>query len=429
MSLLHRLVVPTVLAVLLGPAASAHAGTFRFPAAADTYASAGVADTGNGALPYLQVASVPATDAYLRFHVRGLDGPVQSAYLELHALGDAGPAGVAAHGIDAAGWDESSLVAATAPPLGAEVDESGSFAARSVVYVDVTRLATGDGTVGIGLSTSGWTTRWFASRESPTPPRLIVQTAGAGEDFTAPAEPVPPDPSGMPMPVGELPGWRQVLADDFTERALDADRWGAYSGQPQGDPGGWWDPSHAVVAGGAALLQTYQDPSLDGRWVSGGMSSAPALKQTYGKYLVRFRMDPGYGIFPVLLLFPSGDHWPPEIDFAEDGGATHVRDHMTATLHYGVRPDDRQIQRTVYADFTRWHTMGVEWTPGSLVYTLDGGPWATLTGAEVPAEPMELDLQTQAGTPGDPWTPAPSTDTPPEVDLQVDWVAAYAPTP
>jgi beta-glucanase (GH16 family) len=182
-----------------------------------------------------------------------------------------------------------------------------------------------------------------------------------------------------------------------------------------------------VVGGGAAILRSYRDPAFFGRWVSGGMSCAPALKQRFGKYLVRFRMDAGYGIFPVLLLFPSGDHWPPEIDFAEDGGTTRVRDHLTATLHHGVRPNDHQIQRTVYADFTRWHTMGVEWTRGRITYTLDGRAWATLTGGAVPAEPMELDIQTQAGTRGDPWNPAPDLTTPPEVDMQVDWVVAYAP--
>jgi beta-glucanase (GH16 family) len=297
-----------------------------------------------------------------------------------------------------------------------------------VVYLDVTRLVSGDGTVAIGLSTTGWTKRWFATRETPTPPRLIVETPGSATTTTMGPEPTPAAISGMPMPTADLPGWRRVFADDFTGAALDAASWGAYSGQPQGDPGGWWEPSHTVVAGGAALLRTYRDPDRSGRWVSGGMSSAPGLKQTYGKYLVRFRMDRGYGVAPVLLLFPSADHWPPEIDFAEDGGATHVRDHTTATLHYGVRPNDRQIQRRVDADFTRWHTAGVEWTAGRLTYTLDGRPWATLAGPEVPAEPMELDLQTQAGTLGDPWTPAPDATTPPEVDMQIDWVVAYSPT-
>lgn len=420
--------VSIVVAALLGVPSVADAATFRFPAVADTYAGTLSPITANGALPYMQVASSPASYAYLRFDVRGLDGPVQGAYLELYALADAGPAGVAAHPVAPNGWDEGHLTDANAPPLGHEVDETGSFSARTRVYVDVSPLLTGDGRVAIGLSTRGVTTRWFATRETPTPPRLIVQTPGPGNGTsTAPPPPAPAAPSEVPMPTGEVAGWRRVFSDDFAGTTLDQGSWGRYSGRPDGDPGGWWDPSHVVVGGGAAILRSYRDPAFGGRWVSGGMSCAPALKQRFGKYDVRFRMDAGYGIFPVLLLFPSADHWPPEIDFAEDGGTSRVRDHLTATLHYGVRPHDHWIQRTAYADFTRWHTMGVEWTPGRITYTLDGRAWATLTGVGVPAEMMELDIQTQAGTQGDPWNPAPNLTTPPEVDMQVDWVVAYAP--
>jgi beta-glucanase (GH16 family) len=98
---------------------------------------------------------------------------------------------------------------------------------------------------------------------------------------------------------------------------------------------------------------------------------------------------------------------------------------MTATLHYGA--DDRIIQRTVHADFTRWHTMGVEWRRGQLVYTLDDHPWATVDDAAVPSEAMELDVQTQTGTAGDRWSPAPDATTPAEVDMEIDWAVAYAP--
>lgn len=422
------LMVVAIVACLLASPALAGAATYRFPAVADTYAAALSPLAANGTLPHLQVASAASSHGYLRFDVRGLDGPVQAAYLELFALEDAGPAGVTAHAVTPGGWSEGSLVRANAPPLGAALDETGSFSAQTRVYLDVKSHIAGDGPVGLGLSTSGVTRRWFASRETSTPPRLIVVTPGPGDGTsTAPPPTFPAAPSGVPMPTGDRPGWRRVFSDDFVGTALDEDRWGAYWGQPAGDPGGWWEPSHVEVGGGAAILRTYRDPAVGGRWVSGGMSSAPALKQRYGKYEVRFRMDAGYGIFPVLLLFASADRWPPEIDFAEDGGNTRVRDHMNATLHYGVRPNNRQIQRRVFADFTRWHTMGVEWTAGRIAYTLDGEVWATLTGPNVPAERMELDIQTQAGTQGDRWNPAPDDSTPPEVDMQVDWVVAYAP--
>jgi beta-glucanase (GH16 family) len=225
------------------------------------------------------------------------------------------------------------------------------------------------------------------------------------------------------MPLGDLPGWKRVFSDDFNGSALDAGAWGTYTGTPGGDPGGLWDPSHVVVHDGMLELQTYRDSAFGNRWVSGGLSSARALKQTYGKYLVRFRMDPGYGIAGVVLLWPSSGDWPPEIDFAEDGGGN--RSETTATLHYGS--SDAQIARSVKADFSKWHTVGVEWSPGRLVYTLDGAVWDTLSSPQVPAQPMEMDIQTQAGTCGQVETPCPDASTPDHVNLQVDWVVAYRP--
>jgi beta-glucanase (GH16 family) len=154
------------------------------------------------------------------------------------------------------------------------------------------------------------------------------------------------------------------------------------------------------------------------------VSSARALKQTYGRYEVRLRMDRGKGVAMIVLLWPVRDQWPPEIDFAENGGQTNTRNGVTATLHYGA--DNSQIQRSVRADFTRWHVVGVQWTPGLLVYTLDGRRWATVHGGVVPSQPMEMDIQAQAGTCGDRYAPCPDATTPARVNLQVDWVAAYA---
>jgi beta-glucanase (GH16 family) len=217
--------------------------------------------------------------------------------------------------------------------------------------------------------------------------------------------------------------WHRVFSDDF-KHGLDRSKWGRYSGQPGGDPGGRWEPSHVVVRDGVLNLETYRDRRYGDRWVSGGLSSARALKQTYGKYEVRFRMDAGKGVAGILLLWPVRDHWPPEIDFAENGGTTRRRRSMSATLHYGAEND--QIQREVRADFTRWHTMGLEWTPGKLVYTLDGRPWGRVRGRHVPREPMELAMQTQAGTCGDRYAPCPDSTTPAEVNMQIDWVRVYA---
>ena len=114
--------------------------------------------------------------------------------------------------------------------------------------------------------------------------------------------------------------------------------------------------------------------------------------------------------------------WPPEIDFAEDGGGN--RQTTTATLHYGS--GNTQVQRSVNADFTQWHTLGVEWTPGKLVYTLDGQPWATVTNPNVPSRPMVLAMQTQVWGCGIAGYDCPDASTPASSDVDVDWVVAYA---
>jgi beta-glucanase (GH16 family) len=226
-----------------------------------------------------------------------------------------------------------------------------------------------------------------------------------------------------PVALRPVATWRLVVFDDFSH-GLQSSWWGAYSGQPAGDPGGFWSPAHAVVKDGVLNLETYRDPRYGMRWVSAGVSSAPALKQTYGKYQIRLRMDAGKGVGLAMLLWPVRGVWPPEIDFAENGGATNARSTVAAFLHYGAR--DSQIQRATRIDLTRWHTLGVEWVPGKVLYTVDGRQWASITGRQVPSEPMEMDIQTQAGTCTQSWAPCPDRHTPARVSAQIAWVAEYA---
>ena len=230
-------------------------------------------------------------------------------------------------------------------------------------------------------------------------------------------------PDQVPMPTGAIPGWRQVFADSFDGRTLDRSKWRVYSGQPSGDPAGWFEPSHVKVSHGMLVMSAFVDPAAGGRWASGGISSSPGLVQTYGKYLVRFRFDPGEGIGHALLLATADGSWPPEIDFSEDNGSG--RDSTLTTLHYGS--SDHRISRHIKVDLTQWHTLGLEWTRGQLVYTLDGRNWATVTSSHVPTVPMVLDLQTQAWPCFGTWGRCPDATTPRAVRMYVDWVVAYAP--
>jgi beta-glucanase (GH16 family) len=223
--------------------------------------------------------------------------------------------------------------------------------------------------------------------------------------------------SGKAIPLGDLSGWKQTMAADFEDSRLPKG-WVAYHGLPGGPGHGWWDPAQVLVHQGQL--------SLEGCWVDGifttGGVMAWGVPQTYGKYEVRFRAQRAHGVKYALLLWPAYGGWPAagEVDFAEDGDG--ARQGTTATLHHGAA--NEQEQRALSADFSRWQTVGVEWTPGRLVYTLNGRPWAHVDSAGVPTGPMNLALQLEAGA-GDQWSSAPDARTPAHVALDVDWVVSY----
>jgi beta-glucanase (GH16 family) len=227
----------------------------------------------------------------------------------------------------------------------------------------------------------------------------------------------------QPMPVGNLPRWRQVFTDDFSGRSLDLSKWRLYWGPPGGDPAGWYDPRHVKVSKGMLVISGYRDRRDHNRWATGGVSSSVGLVQTYGKYLVRFRLDPGIGIGHALLLMPANNSWPPELDFSEDNGSG--RSNTLATLHFGKH--DTHWSALLRVNLTQWHTLGVQWTPGKLQYTIDGRIWETMQGGEVPSIPMVLDMQTEAWPCSGTWGRCPNASTPRVVRMYVDWVVAYAP--
>lgn len=237
----------------------------------------------------------------------------------------------------------------------------------------------------------------------------------------------PIDPAAMP--VGDLPGWRQIFTDDFNRSEL-GDWWDAYNGQPAGDPYSLWQPDQVRMDGSSLTLRGERPTGRpDTQLVTGGVSNWK-IRQTYGKWEVRARIDASDEITYAFLLWPASGEWPPEIDFLEDWGG--ARQAASAFLHYRTPTGRDKMQWDVRADFTQWHTYGVEWLPGSLTFTLDGRPWASYSGPEVPDVPMWLAMQAQAGgcerrAASFGATQCPIAGSPPVADIDVDWVVVYEP--
>src|SRR4051812_36330984 len=223
-------------------------------------------------------------------------------------------------------------------------------------------------------------------------------------------------PSGMAMP-GDYTSWKLTFSDDFNGSAVDSTKWGVYNGIPKGGVGRW-DKSMTIVSGGMLILRAQK---VNGEWLTGGVSNARAGSQKYGKWAVRFRISAANGIGYALLLYPGNGGWPPEVDFAEDGGGT--RQSSMATLHWA--PGNQQVHNTLKVDNTAWHTMGVVVAPGSTKYPLAGARGAPVRG-NPPAVPMWLGMQTQVKTCQAKYSgTCMSSVMPSKVDLDIDWVARW----
>lgn len=242
------------------------------------------------------------------------------------------------------------------------------------------------------------------------------------------ATPAPLTLSGQAMPAGDLPGWRQIFADDFNTNvplgsfpSAVAGRWGSYP-YPAKDTshnGTYWPEKVISIHDGVMDLNLHTEGGVNA--ISApqprlfpGVSAARG--QLYGRYAMRFRADavPGYKV--AWMLWPDSGTWPRdgEIDFPESN-----LDHpMCAFMHRlggGSGSDqDAYCTATTYAD---WHTAVIEWTPASLTFMLDGAVIGKST-SRIPNTAMHWVLQTETSL-----STAPAASAAGHV--QIDWVAVY----
>ncbi len=249
------------------------------------------------------------------------------------------------------------------------------------------------------------------------------------------------------MPTGDLPGWHQVFADNFTTDvplggfsgcatastlmaeqcsglpASVASKWWAY-------PDGWPDSSHAGQYYPSKVLSIHNGvldyfihtengihtvaaavPKIPGGVGGGGLQ--------YGTYVVRFRASQMHGYKSAWLLWPDSGIWPAqgEIDFPEG----NLDGQLSGFMHYmDASSGSQQDAYATPAGYASWHTAVIEWNPAGVSFVLDGRLVGTST-QHVPSDPMHWVLQTETAIDG---TVPGATES---GDVQIDWVAVYAP--
>ncbi|MDO8335890.1 MAG: glycoside hydrolase family 16 protein [Candidatus Saccharibacteria bacterium] len=216
------------------------------------------------------------------------------------------------------------------------------------------------------------------------------------------------------MPAGDLPGWKQIFADDFTvDAAIGAMGSDSNAGKIvyTGANGTKW------VTYPKTYLDTYQKRpyrsdkvlsvhdgnldfylhSVDGQ--PAGANPSPVIDgtsqyQTYGRYSARFKLDSDTSMneyYIAWLLWPENDiDWQcAESDFPEmplDDNKVKV------AAHYGCKGQEDIIYKSI--DVKQWHTYTQEWLPGKRNYYLDDVLIGSSTN-QVFNKPQRWQLQTE----------------------------------
>ncbi len=262
---------------------------------------------------------------------------------------------------------------------------------------------------------------------------LSVQGGDNGEitPTSKPLATATPVPAGTAMPVGDLPGWKQIFTEDFTtpvtlgnfpgtayknKFTVYLDGWPDTAGK-QGKPSRYYPSKVITVANG--ILNKYMHTE---NGFSMGAAILPILPsggrdQLYGKYTVRFRADSLLGYKTAWLLWPQSNTSNPdgEIDFPEGDLASTIHAYMH---HINPTSGGDQEAFSTGATYSNWHIASTEWTSNKVVFILDGKVIGTST-TRVPNKPMHWVLQSESCLPT---CPAATT----AGNVQIDWVVVYA---
>jgi beta-glucanase (GH16 family) len=243
-------------------------------------------------------------------------------------------------------------------------------------------------------------------------------------------------------------GWDLVFADEFSAPALDTSKWHTCF---------YWAPTtctietnnelelytanNVSVGGGNLKLQARKQNAVgwNGKtfgYTSGMVSTggspwsspakAPGFTFTYGYVEARVKVPAGKGLWPAFWLLPNDHSWPPEIDVMEIIGD---RPNETNMHYHFVKADGSHGDvGTAWTgpDFSAgYHTFGVDWQPGSLVWYVDGVERARYTGSAVTSKASYVLLNLAVG--GN-WPGSPDASTTFPADYLVDYVRVYQPS-
>lgn len=243
------------------------------------------------------------------------------------------------------------------------------------------------------------------------------------------------------LALGDPPGWKLVLKDDFTE--LDKERWQMVtSHEPTNNSLEAYLPSQVSVEDGMLVITSEKKPSGNLQYSSGKVVSK--LARRLGRWEVRAKLPTTAGMWPAIWLLPDVDKvkWPSggEIDIMENRGNQPAL--TSSAFHFGTNPPYKhqyvfgehqaKVGGEVVVFSEDFHTYAVEWTEDSLCFYVDDVQHSSVHDEDVQGflststKPMQLVINTAVG--GD-FLPNPDATTVWPQRFEIDWVRIYEPAP
>jgi beta-glucanase (GH16 family) len=229
-------------------------------------------------------------------------------------------------------------------------------------------------------------------------------------------------------PPGGTTGWTKSFEDNF-DNSFDSSKWIKTF---------WW--GNGEISDGSANYYAAENDSVSNGFLNlkadknnGGYTGAIAetygkFYQTYGYFEARVKVPKGGGLSPYFSLSPEDTSWPPEVNIFEvPGAASKNATTVWMTNHYLNDNGDVKYVEGSWASDTGldqdYHTYGLLWQPGLLVWYVDGVErYRTTTG--VPNKDCYIVLGLGTAYDDGRWAGNPDNTSFPQY-MSVDWVRAW----
>jgi len=236
--------------------------------------------------------------------------------------------------------------------------------------------------------------------------------------------------ANAPVPPSQAAGYSLVFYDDFVNLNLSPDSTGQYAWYA----GIWWEPSltpfSASISSSALDLTWNRGQNPPDTTVSSCSSDGNRCRAfRYGYIEARMKWDVTTGAWPAFWMVPVESMWGAtetgELDIFEGQGDPANSRMFFGTIHDWLNNNGTAIDvannngQNYYAmpgvDFTQWHTYGVLWIAGKVIWYFDDKP--VLSAATYPIFDQQEGANWSAGNL--------NGVTANSLNLYVDWVKVW----